>query len=195
MGSPWPPPQSTGAQPHWPTNGGNPASYGSPPEPPTRQTRRWGLIAAVVAANIVAIAAASGLTYAITAHNTSEVATPPRSPSYSAAEQADAKDKVCRTFDEGERGSAGKGGVVVNGDLNVPIVLRKVNSVLAVGNALSGAPATPPDVTAAAEKYVATATNLTTAALANAPVDELVRLTQTGNAAIADFSDACGLPR
>jgi hypothetical protein len=154
------------------------------------------LITAVVAVNIVAVAAASAITYALITNNSARETTTPASttPSYSDAEQAAAKDKVCRTFDDGERGSAGKGGVVVNGDLNVPIVLRKVNTVLTVSNALSSSAATPPDVAAAARKYIATASDLTTAALAAAPVDELVSLTQTGNAAMTSFSDVCGLP-
>ena len=82
---------------------------------------------------------------------------------------------------------------MVNGDLNIPFVVRKLNTIVAVQNSLS--PAVPSDVSDAAKKYIATATDLTTAALAHAPVDQLVELTKTGNAAVGALFDACGLPR
>lgn len=70
-----------------------------------------------------------------------------------------------------------------------------MNSVLTVHNSLRSVPATPPDVVAAANKYIDTATALITAALTKAPMDDLVSLTKTGNAAMVEFADACGLPR
>ena len=85
----------------------------------------------------------------------------------------------------GSAGYRGQGGMVTNGDLNIPVVLRKMNTIVAVNDSLS--PAVPTDVSDAAKKYVATATDLTTAALAHAPVDQLVQLTKTGNSAV----DAC----
>jgi hypothetical protein len=146
----------------------------------------------------VLVVAAIAITAVITA---AIVKTPPRpaaaptapaAPQYSAAEQGSAKQSVCQAFDAGERGNADQGGVVIEGKLNVPIVLRMVNSVVAVQNALT--PATPTDVSDAAHKYLTTNTDLTTAALANKPVDELIDLTKTSNNAIDSFADVCGLP-
>jgi len=46
----------------------------------------------------------------------------------------------------------------------------------------------------AARKYLSTSTDLTTAALANKPVDKLVDLTKTNNSAMDSFAEVCGLP-
>ena len=100
----------------------------------------------------------------------------------SAADAAAAKEKVCHAIDAGQRGIGDMGGIVTNGDLNIPVVLRKMNTIMAVNDSLS--PAVPADVSDAAKQYAATATDLTTAALAHAPVDQLVELTKTGNSAV-----------
>lgn len=166
-----------------------------PPPPRRAGPRLWPIIAAFSVIVVAAIAITALVTAAIvksSAAQTTAVQTAPAGPQYSAAEQDSAKQNVCHAFDAGERGSVGQGGVVVNGDLNVPIVLRKLNTIVVVQNSLS--PATPSDVSDAAKKYLATATALTTAALANAPVDELIQLTKTGNDAMDALVDVCGLP-
>ena len=68
----------------------------------------------------------------------------------------------------------GQGGMVNNGELNVPLALRAINSVVAVQNAL--VPATPAEVTAAAKKYISSSLDLTTAAMRNVSIEEGNRL-------------------
>lgn len=207
--SPWAPSNTGGAaSPQVPTPGapntqyagpGGPASGMPPapympvaPPPQVRGPRPWLLIAAFSVLVVAAIAITAAITAAIVKTSPPPVAAPaaPAAPQYSAAEQASAKQNVCQAFDAGERGSTAA--VVVSGDLNVPAVLRMVNAHVAVMNALS--PAAPTDVADAAHKYLTTSTDLTTAALANEPVDKLVNLTKTNNSAIDSFADVCGLP-
>ena len=65
-------------------------------------------------------------------------------PQFSAAEQNAAKQQLCHIFDISARGQRGQGGMRVNGEVNVPLLLRTVNSVIAVENALT--PAVPKDL-------------------------------------------------
>lgn len=149
----------------------------------------------MVAVNIAAVAAASVITYVITQHNASSIAatSAPTTPAnYSDAERAAAKDKVCRTFDSAVRGTGGSAGLIVNGDLNIPVVLRKMNSVAAVSNSLT--PATPDDVAEAAKEYIQTAIDVSSAALAGKPASEVNQLTDAGNTATYALADVCGLP-
>jgi hypothetical protein len=212
--SPWAPSNAGGAvAPHITTPtaphagpGGPPSAAPPPPyvpaPPPPRGAgpRLWPIIAAFSVLVVAAIAITAVITAAIVKTSSRPAAAPPAppaptapaAPQYSAAEQGSAKQSVCQAFDAGERGNAGQGGVVIEGKLNVPIVLRMVNSVVAVQNALT--PATPTDVSDAAHEYLTTNTDLTTAALANKPVDELIDLTKTSNNAIDSFADVCGLP-
>ncbi|WP_162563635.1 hypothetical protein [Mycolicibacterium mucogenicum] len=151
----------------------------------------------VVAVNVVSIAAAAAIAYAVGRDSAPAKSAPPAtvsaSPNVSDTDSAAAKDKVCQAINAGVRGTAGQGGAVVNGDLNIPFILRKLNTIVAVQNSLS--PAVPSDVSDAAKKYVATATDLTTAALAHTPVDQLNELTKSSNASVDAALDACGLPR
>ena len=89
-------------------------------------------------------------------------------------------------------GQQGQGGVRVNGEANLPLMLRSLNSVVAVQNALT--PATPPEVAGAARNYVDAALQLTTAATGTTPLDEVNRLNHTANDATYAFADVCGLP-
>ncbi len=149
----------------------------------------------MVAVNVVAVAAAALITYSITKqNNTSMAATAasPNGPSYSDAEHNAAKDKLCHTFDSAVRGTGESDGLIVNGDLNIPVVLRKINSVAAVQNSLS--PATPNDVAEAAKEYIQSAIDVSSAALAGKPASEVNRLTDAGNAATYALADSCGLP-
>lgn len=194
MGSPWQP-GTQASQGYW-----QPAAPSSLPNhtssPPPDQPRRWRLITTVVVINVAAVAATAAITYALSNRDGSQVSSTPSSlapvKTYSEAEQSAAKDKVCRAFDSSVRGIEGSGGVVVDGNLNVPVVLRKVNSVVAVQNSIS--PATPDEVTIAAKDYIQTATDLSSAAFGQAPTDEVARLTDAGNGATLRFADVCGLP-
>jgi hypothetical protein len=156
----------------------------------------WWIAAAIAAIVALAIVVTAVVTYALT-HQNDGVSTEPtvpqkEEPQFSAAEEAAAKDLVCQVFDVATRGKEGQGGVRVNGELNVPLVLRKVNSVVAVQNALT--PAVPAEVTEAARKFMTTSLELTTAAMGNASIDELTRLTTVGNTATYALADVCGLP-
>jgi hypothetical protein len=117
----------------------------------------------------------------------------PAGPQFSPAEAAAAKDHLCQVFDVSVRGQEGQGGLRVEGNLNVPVVLRALNSASAVQNAL--VPAVPRDVAAAAQKYVGTTLDQTTAAMGNAPTNEVNRLTDVRNDAMYTLLDSCGLPR
>jgi hypothetical protein len=117
----------------------------------------------------------------------------PAAPQFSPADAAAAKDHLCQAFDVSVRGQEGQGGLRVQGNLNVPVVLRALNSASAVQNAL--VPAVPPDVAAAARKYVATTLDQTTAAMGNTPTSEVNRLTDVRNDAMYTLLDVCGLPR
>jgi hypothetical protein len=204
--SPWAAPPETGPQqavvPPPPTS--VPPQYG-PSVPQQAQSARppgrgfpWLLIGGAVVVLIAVIAATAAITFAIARNTNAPSATPPNAsqtpatPQPSSADQAAAKQQLCHVFDVSVRGKEGQGGVIVDGNLNVPLVLRKVNSVLAVQNALT--PAAPPEVAAAAKKYIDTSMDLTTAAMSNAAIDELTRLTKSGNDATYAFADECGLP-
>ena len=114
-------------------------------------------------------------------------------PQFSAADAAAAKAHLCQVFDTSIRGQEGQGGLRVQGNLNLPIVLRAVNSASAVQNALT--PAVPPETADAARKYVSATLDQTTAAMGNTPTPEVNRLTDVRNDAINGLIDVCGLPR
>ena len=99
----------------------------------------------------------------------------PAGPQFSPAEAAAAKDHLCQAFDVSVRGQQGKGGFRVEGNPNVPMLLRALNSASAVQNAL--VPAVPPDVAAAARKYISSTLDVTTAAMGNTSTSEVNRLT------------------
>lgn len=188
MSSGWPPPNAahqgnTGQL--WPAGAPAPA-----PAP-----RRWGLVAVVVAVNVASIAVAAAIAYAV-GRDSAPVKSGPSStvaasPNISEQDAAAAKDKVCHAIDAGERGNTGQGGVVNNGELNLPLIVRTLNTIVAVQNSLS--PAVPTDVSDAAKKYVAAETDLTTAALGHASIDQLIQLTNTGNTALYAVLDTCGI--
>ena len=201
--SPWAPSQGGTPQTPVPSPPPGPPQYG-PPRSPTAvappRSRRLALlllVAGAVVLIVAAIAATAAITYAIARNTNAPIAVPaptpsPTAPQFSAAEQAAAKQHVCQVFDVSVRGQTGQGGVRQNGELNVPVVLRTLNSVVAVQNALT--PAAPPDVAEAARTHVNTSLELTTAATGNVPIDEGIRLNDIANKAIFAFADVCGLP-
>ena len=198
-GSPWAP-SETGPQqaPVYPPPPAAIPPQSGPPvlpvTPPPRPPHRLPLlIGGAVILLIAVIPATAAVTYSVARNtNAPNAAASNATPVSSAADQAAAKQQLCRVFEVSVRGKEGQGGVVNNGDLNVPLVLRKVNSVLAVETTLT--PVTPPEVAAAARKYIDTSMELTTAAMSNASIDELTRLTKNGNDATYAFADLCGLP-
>jgi hypothetical protein len=145
---------------------------------------------------IAVIAATAAVTYAVArntnAPNAAASTGTPAPPQFTAADQAAAKQRVCHVFDISVRGQQGQGGLRLNGDLNIPVMLRRVNSVVAVENALTGA--TPSDVADAARKYIDTSLDVTTAATGNVSVDDGNQLNDIANKAIDALADVCGLP-
>jgi len=211
--SPWAQPQTGGQQstpvlpppqamPDRPQSGPPPPGPPIPPvAPPPRPPRRgflWLLVGGAVVLLIAAIAATAAITYAVTRNTNAPSATLPsaptvQAPQFSAAEQNAAKDQVCHVFDVSTRGTISEGSVRTNGQPNVPVVLRAMNSAVAVQNALK--PAAPPDVAAAAQRFVDVSLELTTAATGSTtPGEELVRLNQATNDATYALADVCGLP-
>lgn len=209
MSSPWsragspsvtlPPPHG----PHAPQAPSLPFPDGLPPAPPRpRFSARaaLGLLAAIV----LSVAITATVTFLIMRSNAAghSDTQPPSSPTAtagapsltaSAADAAAAKSHLCQVFDTSVRGQQGKGGVRVEGNLNVPVVLRSVNSALAVQTALT--PAVPVDVASAARTYITTTLDVTTAAMGNTPTSELNRLNDLANDANVALLDVCGLPR
>lgn len=169
------------------------------PSPGRRRRWPWAVLALLLTV-VISAAVGSVVTYAMTRTNDAMPASPPGAsptttpPHFSVAEVTAAKETLCQTFDVSVRGQEGQGGVrVAGGDVNVPIVLRAVNSAAAVQDALG--PATPPDVAAAAKKYVRTTLDQTAAAMGNTPTSEVNRLTDVRNDALFALIDLCGLPR
>lgn len=166
----------------------------TPPHKPNGSKR--GLIAfSAVAGLAVVIAATATITYSVTrpsapaAHPTGALATGNASPE----QQAAAKKRLCDVFDAGTKGQAGKGGARAEGQLNIPVVLRMMNSGAAVNSALT--PEVPADVAQAAREYVARVFDLTTEALGEGDVERGNQLNTATNNAIDSLMDACGLPR
>ncbi|WP_343709330.1 hypothetical protein [Mycobacterium sp.] len=150
----------------------------------------------------VSAAVGSGTTLLWVAHETrsapaASVApmtqSPPPTPQFSSEEMSAAKDRLCRTFDMSVRGQDGQGGLRNQGNLNVPLTLRSVNSALAVQVAL--VPAVPVDVANAARAYVTAELDATTAVMGNVDAAGVNRLTEISNDALYKLIDACGLPR
>ncbi len=171
--------------------------------PPGRKPRRpgWLLVGlGLPVAIVLAAGTGSMVTFAAIHNNTpaqsspTRAATPsaPPAPQFSAAAAVAAKQNLCHIVDLSV-GQKSEGGFRVQGNLNVPVTLKAVNSVLAVQNAL--VPAVPPDVAVAARRYISTTLDVTTAAMGTVPASEINRLTDISNDAMYALVDACGLPR
>jgi hypothetical protein len=171
-----------------------PAPYGGthpdnrPTTNPPRNWWRWAGLAAALAATIALSATA---TYTLTrpAPREESAATVPVSDSDAAA----ARQRVCDVFVIATKGNTGRGGVVVNGELNVPNVLRGLNRAVALENALS--PAVPADLADATRTYITRSLDLSTAATASEPIERLNELTIASNEAGFTLADRCGVPR
>ena len=196
-----PPPAPTRQGPPLPPPVGTPVPVGfSPPRRPRRWP--WAVLALLVTV-VVSAAVGSTVTYLAT-HGDNPAPAPtqpsaaapsaPAVPQVSPGDAAAAKQNLCQVFDVSVRGQEGQGGVrVAGGGVNTPLVLRAMNSASTVQNAL--VPAVPPDVSAAARKYISATLDQTTAAMGNTPTSEVNRLTDVRNDATFALVDACGLPR
>jgi hypothetical protein len=194
-----PPPQATSAHPQTgPPPAGPPLPPVAPPPRPPRRGLPWLLIGGAVVLLIAAIAATAAITYAVARNTNAPTAAPPpaaptpQAPQFTTGEQDAAKQQLCQVFDTSTKGLQGQGGVRINGDANLPLMLRSLNSAVAVQNALM--PATPRDVSDAARRYIDANLNLTTAATGTTPIEEVNRLNALANTATFALADACGLP-
>lgn len=188
-----------------PVPGPGPRAPG-PPHHVARQqnTGRWAWAAlALLVVVTVSGGVSAAITYAALNGEQSRLSSPmlsvptPSSPTttprFSAAETAAAKDHLCHVFDVSVRGQEGQGGLRVEGNLNIPMVLRALNSASVVENALIAA--APAEVSAPARTYIGATLDQTTAAMGNTPTSEVNRLTDVRNDAMFSLLDACGLPR
>jgi hypothetical protein len=94
-------------------------------------------------------------------------------------------------FDASTSGQTSQGGLRLNGDPNTPLLLRKLTSVVAVESALTKA---PNDIADVARSYISANLDQMNAALGNASVDDINKLTSSANDATYALADACGLP-
>jgi hypothetical protein len=168
----------------------------TPPHKPNGSKR--GLIAFSAVAGLAAvIAATAAITYSVTRQPVASTGSTATSVAATAAagpeQQAAAKKRVCELFDAGTKGQAGKGGVRVEDQLNIPVVLRMMNSASAVQSALT--PEVPSDVDQAAREYIARTFDLTTEATGEGNIETLSRLNDEAIKAIDSLVGACGLPR
>lgn len=164
-----------------------------PPHKPNRPNRTF-LVLGAVAGLAGVIATTAAITYSVARHpSPAPNSTAGPIATASAEQQAAAKKRVCEIFDAGTKGQAGKGGVRVDGQLNIPVVLRMVNSGSAVQSALT--PEVPAEVTQAARVYVARVFDLTTEATGEGSIETLNRLNDGLIKSIDSLLDVCGLPR
>lgn len=155
---------------------------GGPPRP-TRRGRRGAVLAAVFTATA---ALTAGTTYALTR----APATGP-SPVGLSTDQAQAREHLCAVFVTATKNAKGKGGVMADGTLNVPVALRVLNRAVALRDALS--PAVPADLATATRTYITATLDLTTAATAGEPVPVLEKLNTASNDNRKKVSELCGL--
>ena len=183
----------------------NAPQWPAPPQPapiaPPRRSFNAGTIAIALAAVAVSAAVGSGTTLLWVAHEKQSASTTsattaqsaPPAPQFSPEQITAAKSHLCQTFDISVRGQEGQGGLRNQGNLNVPLTLRSVNSVVAMQVAL--VPAVPADVANAARAYMTAELDATTAVMGNVDAAGVNRLVDTSNAALNKLLDVCGLPR
>jgi hypothetical protein len=106
-------------------------------------------------------------------------------------DQAQAREHLCAVFDTATKNAKGKGGVMADGTLNVPVALRVLNRAVALRDALS--PAVPVDLATATRTYITGTLDLTTAATAGEPVPVLEKLNTASNDNRKKVSELCGL--
>jgi hypothetical protein len=109
------------------------------------------------------------------------------------SDAAAARQRLCEVFDTATKNQMSTGAIYVDGELNVPVALRSINSAVALENALS--PAVPADVAAATRTYITRTLDQTTAATAGEPVERRNQLTTARNDAWYELAELCGIPR
>lgn len=207
--SAWAPPTNGGAPRHpagaphnvpappygWtpPPSGGAPAPVQQrAPHPPRMWL--WALVSAVLM--VIAVAATAAITYAIARPSTPPAGNPtgsPAAPTFTAAQQADAKQAVCQAFDVSSRGMDTQGGVRTEGSPNLPLLVRMLSGTVSLQQALTAA--TPDDVAQLAHRVVSTNLDLVNAALGQASIGDVQVATNVSNDAVYALADACGLRR
>jgi hypothetical protein len=206
---PQPPPSSPmPSHPGAPVGGGPGSQSGPPTQPgafgplPGRPSgKSWGLLAAFTGIVIVAVAATAAITYAIASNGGSahtqatstSVASAETSAPVSSGDGAAAKTQLCQAFDTATRGADSQGPIATDGALNIPVILRTINSAALVQNSITSR--VPDDVANPARSFIAGQLELVAGATGHASTEELVRLNDASNAATDRFADACGLPR
>ena len=85
-----------------------------------------------------------------------------------------------------------QGPIRTNGQPNLQVLVRAMNAVEAVQNALT--PAVPSDVAKAVRSYTDAMLAVTSGATNNMPTEEFNRLNSTANDATYAIADLCGLP-
>jgi hypothetical protein len=159
------------------------------------------LLAVFTGIVVVAMAATAAITYAIASNGDSgssqgkSTSAPPAETSapVSGGNGASAKTQLCQAFDAATRGADSQGPIATDGALNVPVVLRTINSAALVQNSITSQ--VPDDVANTARSFIAGQLKLVAAATGHASTEELARLNDASNAATDRFADACGLPR
>ncbi len=205
--SAWAPPTNGGASQHpagaphnfpAPPYGWTPPPSGGAPSPVQQRAPRpprmwlWALVSAVLM--VIAVAATAAITYAITRSSTPPAGNPtasPAAPTFTAAQQADAKQAVCQAFDVATRGIASQGGARVDGQPNMPMLLRTLSGTVSMQSALT--PATPTDVADFAHRVIEANLNLLNAALGQADISDVQRANDASNRAVDGLVSACGL--
>lgn len=81
----------------------------------------------------------------------------------------------------------------MHGQVNVPLMLRSLDSAVAVRDSLTLA--MPAEVVSAARKYIDTAPELTTAVMSDMPTAQVNQLNHAADAATDELSNLCGIPR
>jgi len=152
----------------------------------------WALTTTILM--VVAIAATAAITYAITHSSSSAAAAPatPASPTFTAEEQDHAKQAVCSAFDVSTKGIGSQGGARVDGQPNIPMLLRTLSGTVSIQSAL--VPATPADIAGPAQRVVRTNLDLMNAALGQANINEVKAANDASNDAADALVSACGLP-
>lgn len=172
------------------------APFSPPPwTPAPRPPRVWLWALTTVVLTGVAIAATAATTYVIAHSASTTSAAAPTAPPASAltpAQRADAKQAVCHAFDVSSRGMDTQGGARVDGNPNLPMLLRMLSGTVSIEQALT--PATPDDIAGPAHSVVTTNLDLLNAALGQASISDVKTATSVSNDAVDALVSACGLP-
>lgn len=194
------PPQPVPPQPVPPYGWTPPPPVGGPPAPPQPGNARpprlwlWALVTTII--TVAAVVATAAITYSITRSASVSVATAtedpePAAPAFTAAQRADAKQAVCQAFDVSSKGMQTQGGARVDGQPNLPMLLRNLSGTVSIQNEL--VPATPADIAEQAQQVVKTNLDLVNAALGQANIAEVQKATDASNTAVDALVAACGL--